>query len=343
MDNLTHSLTGLAISRAGLRRLSPHATALLLLSANAPDIDILATTRGGLAYLEAHRGYTHSVVFLPLMAALPVLLVAAVTRRRLPWLNAWILCCIGVTSHLLMDWTNSFGVRLLLPFSSRWFHLDLISLYDGWVWAVLAFAVLWPHFSRLVSGEIGARSSAGPGIAIFGLAFFALFDCGRAALHARAVAQLESRLYGDVPPIRAAALPEPFSPFHWTGIVETPRDYRVIDVDPLHQVDFENARTWYKLPASASLENAKRTAPFRYFSYFARFPLWSVDPIAIDRGEQGTRVELTDLRFGIPGAGSFHCIALENSRDQVLESIFTFGSGQDLGWAATRPPAAADH
>ncbi len=342
MDNITHSLTGLALSRAGLSRYSPHAAALLILSANAPDIDIVATARGSLAYLEAHRGYTHSLLCLPIMSLLPVLVVAGISKRRLPWFRAWILCCIGVASHLVMDWTNSFGVRLLLPFSSRWFHLDVNSLYDGWIMTALAFAAVWPLFARLVSSEIGDRASAGRGVAIFALAFFFFFDCGRAALHARAVAQLQSRLYEGTPPLQAVALPQPFSPLQWTGVVETAADYRTVALDPLDQLDMENAHTWYKAAMTASLTSAKATEPFRYFVYFARFPLWSVTPTVTSDGRAAKRVELTDLRFGVPGAGSFHCIALENGADQVLESVFTWGSGRDLGWGAGRGEAHVD-
>jgi len=32
------------------------------------------------------------------------------------------------------------------------------------------------------------------------------------------------------------------------------------------------------------------------------------------------RIELTDLRFGSPGRGSFHCIAIEDATGRVLES-----------------------
>ena len=185
MDNVTHSLTGLALARVGLNRFSPHATALLILSANAPDADILAVTRGALPYFEAHRGYTHSILLLPVMALVTVLVVAAVSQRRLSWLNAWLLCCVGVGSHLLIDWTNSYGVRFLLPFSSRWFHLDLNNLYDASIMAVLLFAAVWPFFSKLVSQEIGSRSGRGRGVAAVALVFFVLFDCGRAILHGR--------------------------------------------------------------------------------------------------------------------------------------------------------------
>ena len=99
MDNVTHTLTGLALARAGLNRFSVHATALLIISANAPDIDIVAALKGPLAYLEAHRGYTHCLLCLPLLALLSVLAVAAVFRRKLPWTKAWLLCCAGVGSQ----------------------------------------------------------------------------------------------------------------------------------------------------------------------------------------------------------------------------------------------------
>lgn len=344
MENVTHSLTGLALARIGLHRFSPHATLLLILSANAPDIDILALAQSPWRYFELHRGFTHSLPCLPILAILPVVVVAAIYRQKLPWLTAWLLCCIGVGSHILIDCTNSYGVRLLLPFSSRWFHLDLNSLFDISILAVLIFAAIWPLFARLVSSEIGARAPAGRATAIFALAFFVLFDCGRAALHARAIAQLNSRLWpagkevlGAAPPLATAALPFPFNPFRWTGIVETTSSYESVDVNALAQLDIENARTYYKPTVTPALESAKRTELFGYFLYFARFPVWSEQPVFLEAGK-GTRLDLSDLRFGAPGAGSFHCIALV-AGNQVLESWFTYGPGVNLGWGGGRRPA----
>jgi len=56
--------------------------------------------------------------------------------------------------------------------------------------------------------------------------FFVLFDAGRFMLHARAVDELESRLYDGLPPVAAAALPLALNPFRWQGIVETAGAYR---------------------------------------------------------------------------------------------------------------------
>jgi inner membrane protein len=330
MDNITHSLTGLALSRAGLSRLSPRATVLLVLSANIPDIDVITLSAGSLRYLESHRGYSHALVCLPLLAMLPVLVVAAIYRQKLPWIRSWMLCCAGIASHLLLDWTNSFGIRLLLPFSSRWFHLDLNSLYDGWILAILIFGIVWPLFSRLVGKEIGDRAPTGLGSAILALCLLVLFDCGRAILHARMIGQLQARVYDGAPPIQAAALPEPFTPLRWTGIVETDRDYRTIDLDALAQVEPQSARIFYKPPVTLALERAAATEPFRYFLYFARFPVWSEETVAAEPNP-AKRLDLTDLRFGTPGAGSFHCIALVGASGGVVRSSFTFGSGALLG------------
>lgn len=336
MDNITHSLTGLALARGGLNRFSPHATLLLVLSANAPDVDIVVLSRGGLAYLEAHRGYTHSLLCLPILAFFCVLVTATIVRERLPWRNAWLLCCVGIASHLLMDWTNSYGIRLLLPFSSRWSHLDWNSLTDIYILAALVLAAVWPIFARLVSREIGARPGRGQAISISALAFFVLFDGARATLHNRAIAQLESRLYNDAPPIRTAALPGAGNPLRWAGIVETAVAYRVLDVNSLGPLDLEDSTPFYKPPLTPALERAKSTDAFRYFSYFARFPAWALDVVTVN-GRPGTRVELTDLRFGAPGRGSFHCIALEDSRQRVLEWWFLYGAGRDLGWGDGSP------
>jgi inner membrane protein len=332
MDNLTHSLTGLALARAGLNRISPHATLLLLLSANAPDIDIVMLAKSQLAHFEWHRGYTHSLLGLPFVAALSVLAVAALYRRKLPWTRAWLVACAGVASHILLDWSNDYGVRLLLPFSSRWFYLDLNGLFDSYVLVVLLFAALWPLFARLVSREIGETKSRPPGrgIAIFALAFFLLFDCARAALRARAVAQLQSRLYDGQPPLQAAALPHPFSPVWWTGVVETGDSYRVFRINPLEDLIPEGGQTFFKPVMQRSLEAAKQTEPFRYLLYFSRFPVWSQEPV-IAAAAPATRIDLTDLRFGVPAGGSFHSIAVENSRYQILSASFTYGSGAQLG------------
>src|SRR5690348_2155624 len=120
MDPLTHTATGLFLARAGLKRWTPLATPILLLAANAPDIDIVTAAGGSLNYLHFHRHLTHSLIAMPVMALLPVLLVRLIARKPVAWLGATAAALVGVASHLLLDLTNGYGIRLLLPFSARW-------------------------------------------------------------------------------------------------------------------------------------------------------------------------------------------------------------------------------
>ena len=85
---------------------------------------------------------------------------------------------------------------------------------------------------------------------------------------------------------------------------------------------------FYKVPVTPSLTAAKQTEAFRFVSYFARFPVWSVVPITQFNGS-GWQVELTDLRFGTPGSGSFASVALESKDAKVLQSGFGWTSGSN--------------
>lgn len=322
MDNLTHSLVGLALSRAGLSRYSPHASSLLVLSANAPDVDIVSLAFGPLRYFEDHRGYTHAIISAPLLAALCTAVIAGVFRTRLPWWRAVALCLVGLASHLLLDWTNNYGIRLLLPFSSAWFHLDWNFLYDFVLDAVLIAAAVWPWFSRLVSSEIGSGGKAsGRGIARFALLFFVLYDGARAVLHHRAVTALESRLYDDAPPELVAAFPNAWNPFSWTGAVESPRARYLFP--PGADEQSSETRVFYKVPQTPALLAARNEEAFRYFVYFARFPVWSIQNVDRPSGRI-ERVELTDLRFGQPTVGAFHAYAEVGQGGKVLRSWFSY-------------------
>jgi inner membrane protein len=88
MDNITHTLVGLMLSRAGGFYSSKaggekSAPIMLMLAANAPDMDTFDFFTDNLAYLQVHRGYTHALLFAPLVALVPLLLVKAFTRTRI--------------------------------------------------------------------------------------------------------------------------------------------------------------------------------------------------------------------------------------------------------------------
>jgi len=211
MDNLTHSLTGLLLARAGLNRLAPRATALAVIAANLPDLDIVTGVNGSLCYLAHHRGFTHALFWAPLvaLAALPIWWLLArkqaLTSRH--WIGAYLVALTAIFSHLGLDFLNVYGIRLHLPFSADWPRLDLVNIVDIWIWAILLVCALGPLLARLVYSEIGARGGAGRGMAITGLILIAIYIGGRAELHARAIGTLQARLYEKEQPRLTAALP----------------------------------------------------------------------------------------------------------------------------------------
>jgi inner membrane protein len=175
MDNLTHSLVGLAAAKAGLERLSPGATIVCVLAANAPDLDILATLGGKWFYLHHHRGITHSIVgtlalalFIPSLFYAVDLLIARIRKRptRVRFTGLLIASLIVSASHPLMDWTNNYGVRPFLPWSGDWYYGDLVFIVDPWLWLVVGGAaflltskrtwqiILWSTFAFVLTGLI---------------------------------------------------------------------------------------------------------------------------------------------------------------------------------------------
>ena len=125
MDNLTHTLFALTLARTPLRRLGRGTTAALVLSSNAPDIDIVAATRGAASYLAWHRGPTHGPLAIVGLGALVACLAFVGARfgrkksRAATWMALAAVSGLGVTTHVLMDLPTVYGTRLLSPFDWR--------------------------------------------------------------------------------------------------------------------------------------------------------------------------------------------------------------------------------
>jgi inner membrane protein len=175
MDNLTHTFVGLAAAKAGLERLSPAATIVCVLAANAPDLDILATFGGRWFYLHHHRGITHSIVgTLTLALLIPTLfyagdwLLSRIRRRpqRMRFYGLLLASLILSASHPLMDWMNNYGLRPLLPWNREWFYGDLVYIVDPWLWLLVGGAaflltskrtwqiIAWSALALLLTGLV---------------------------------------------------------------------------------------------------------------------------------------------------------------------------------------------
>jgi inner membrane protein len=315
MDNLTHTLTGVLLARAGFNKLTPRANWVMGLALNAPDIDVLwSWGREPHLYIDHHRGFTHSFFFMPLVALIPLALT-----RQFSW-KAWLAAMAGVCVHIAQDTTNVYGIRSLWPITEHWFRLDWVSVVDPWIWALLLFGVLWPLLAGLVSGEMGGKRSDGSVWARAVLTMLLLYVLGRGVLHGRAVDLISARSYAGRPVLMASAFPSLLNPLSWTGIAETAGDWRVLDVDLAGELNPDKARIFPKVPP---VKAAGATEPFRAFLNFSQFPVWRATtaqepPGALD-------VEVCDLRFGMPGEGRFCAVATVEPSGRVDAPRFQMG------------------
>jgi inner membrane protein len=330
MDNLTHTAIGLFLGRIGLGRWSARGTAVVIVAANIPDVDLVSWVGGPLNYLAYHRHLTHSLLLMPVMALAAVAVVRLLGRKPVQWRGAFFAALIGVASHLALDWTNVYGIRLLLPFSSQWLRADTTSVVDLWIWAVLALGMAGPLLARLVGSEIASGPNRerhhGRGFAWFVLLAVLLYDGARGVLHARAVASLGSRLYEGAVPEQVAALPDPLNPLRWRGIVETSGSYVIQDVNLATNAENGRGATYHKPDPDPAIDAARLCPVFQEFLRFSQYPLWRVTPYPAV--EDGKLVEAFDLRFGTPMAPGFVVRAVLDSRLRVVESSFRFGAAR---------------
>lgn len=132
MDPITHVLLGASLGFVSFgAKLGRTAAACGGLAAFAPDADVLIRSAADpLIAIEYHRGFTHSLLFAPIGAAI----VAGVWILRRRWrpqaLTIWLCCLVAYVSHCLLDAATSYGTQLLWPFSNIRAGWDLISIID---------------------------------------------------------------------------------------------------------------------------------------------------------------------------------------------------------------------
>ena len=166
MEPVTHMLTGAVMARAGLNRKAASMTLAMAIAAEFPDIDMLWGLRGPVTELEHHRGITHTFLGVPFEAALIASAVWAWHRWRkntpVPAANwGWLFggCLLALLSHILLDWTNNYGVRPFFPFDAHWYAGSFVFLVEPIMLLLLAMAFIAPALFGLIGSEVGVRKS----------------------------------------------------------------------------------------------------------------------------------------------------------------------------------------
>jgi len=359
MEPITHFLTGACIGRAGLNRKTAYATLAAVLAAEAADLDVLWKFSGQVETLKHHRGITHTFIALPFIAGAAVGATWLVHRWRqhqgskrtgprlqgghrralrartappsepgapLPprpqpvrWLWVYLAAFIASLSHILLDWTNNYGVRPFFPFNPRWYAGDLVFIAEPALWALLGAALIIPGILGLVDREISSRRTSTPfrgrGWAIFALSGMFLLWCLRYAEHAQAEDLVRNNPITIDPVDRIAAQPYPWNPFRWHVIVETQNYFQFAEVNSRTGGIDSDPQTdqMRKPPVTPAVEAAKQTELGRVFldwgswavvEDIGQVQVIGIDPPKLPPGRTWTTVEFTDLRFGYDFLGT---------------------------------------
>lgn len=315
MDPVCHSLAGACLARAGLARRTPVATATLVLAANAPDIDGVAYVVSDLS-VYWRRGWTHGPLA---MVALPLVLTALVqlwdrlvrqprAHRRgqacapVSTRGLLLVAAIGTWSHPLLDALNSYGVRLLMPFSDRWFYGDALYIVDPWLYLTLGGGVA---LAAVAARRTGDRTRP----ARVGLLLAALYIAATLGLDAWARREVQSGLArAGAPDARFMVTPVPVTPFRREVLVDLGDRYEkglvIFAPGPRFRPLGYSIRTNDDHPL---VQEARATEHARRYLMWSRFPFWTV----VSAGASPV-VRLNDARyaFGPDGGWAAQSIAL---------------------------------
>jgi inner membrane protein len=347
LEPITHFLTGACMGRAGLNRKTALATLTLTLAAEAPDLDIIGGwIRGSVFGFAHHRGFTHSFLGILLDALVVVGFVYLLWRLRrrkmkdpdLPprWGLLYLYACLAGLSHILLDFTNNYGVRPFWPFSEKWYSWDIVFIFEPVIFGFLILGLIVPSLFNLVDKEIGARRRAPRGrvAATLALTGVVLLWGLRDYEHRRAVNALEARTYNGADPIKASAYPKWIDPFHWYGVVETPAFFALAQVDSLApEVDPEGAlEIRYKPEETPVTLAAKKSYVGRVFLDWAKYPITETE--TLQPAQEGYVVRFQDLRFagitiaGRPSGRALGRAVLIDKNLHVVGDVYDIKKGQ---------------
>lgn len=323
-------LTGACLSRAlGFPARARYATAACVIAAEIPDADYVYRLGGPLTYFQHHRGWTHALWSLPLQAAVITACFYFAHRSRRSWkrrrssaddaptnwLLLFVMSLIALCSHILLDWTNNYGVRPFAPFNHHWYAGDIIFIVEPLLLLALGGALLFPLLFSLVNREIGVRRTRYPGqrLAIAALLFMVALWSYRAMQRSDAKLQARNQDYASGTIGRMALNPYPIDPYRWYVVAETAKAMETGTFDNrINNYDADTMKTLSKPPITPAVQAAKKSWLGRVYLDWSRYPMvedrGTVEQLHpeldLDPQERTWRVvRFTDLRFGYPVLG----------------------------------------
>ncbi len=134
MDPITQGTLGAALPLATRKRSQVAvASGIGFIAGMAPDLDVLIRDPNDTLYfLEFHRQFSHSLVFVPLGSVFLAGVLYGFLRRwlRISFLKVWLFCGLGFATHGMLDAATSYGTLIFWPFDNTRYSLSIISIVD---------------------------------------------------------------------------------------------------------------------------------------------------------------------------------------------------------------------
>lgn len=163
MDSLTQIVLGAAVGEAVLgRKIGNKAMLYGAIAGTIPDLDVLARNFvDTITATEAHRGFSHSIIFCVLAATIFGWLVNKIERKKnlgwKPW--AWLFFW-GFFTHPLLDCFTTWGTQLFWPFEWR-IAFNSIFVIDPLYTIPFMICVIWAMFLKRTSSKRRKINMAG--------------------------------------------------------------------------------------------------------------------------------------------------------------------------------------
>ena len=150
MDPVSQGALGAALAQSGGNGRKLTAIGVCgALAGMAPDLDVLIrSSTDPLLFLDYHRQFTHSLLFIPLGAFLVALPLMWLLRRTLSRAQVYLACLLGFATHGLLDACTSYGTQLLWPFSDLRIAWNLVPVVDPLFTVPLLVAVIAAAWRR---------------------------------------------------------------------------------------------------------------------------------------------------------------------------------------------------
>lgn len=207
MDIVTHGMMGV-IAASPFMAEHPVPSALFMLGSVLPDLDAFSRVLGKRAFLRIHQTYSHAVPVILMLGAI------AAIALKVGGVDAPLggpALALGMLFHSFLDVTNTYGIRLWAPFSSRRYCTEWVFFIDTVVIIASIPTLAWVGWSMSRDGDAGWQVQA-----VYGAAMTAYW-LAKVALRKRA-----ARLG---PPGSVALLPSALVPWEFFGCL--PRDGQV--------------------------------------------------------------------------------------------------------------------